>query len=293
MSTPDIDLESLSDEERAALEGEDIGTLADAELAAKAAETISDDAEVAGDAPAPDVQATADAALDATPLAPRLAPPDVEGADERLNELLNKRKEVREQYRNGDLSADEKDTLEDSLNDQIADIRANIKNREFVESYNAQMEERDYMATVAAVKADIRRTDGIDYDKQPDLLNDWDARVRALAADPANADKSSRWFLEEAHRQTIAAVAAKAQLLGFKPGEHGARVPTNDERVREAVRDRRPPAGAKSLSGLPTAAADTGLEGAEFAHLDHLSGDDLEAAVARMTPDQQERWARA
>lgn len=47
-----------------------------------------------------------------------------------------------------------------------------------------------------------------------------------------------------------------------------------------------------SLRDIPAAAAsDTG--GGEFSHLEKLSGIDLEAAVARMSPEQQARWAEA
>jgi hypothetical protein len=46
-----------------------------------------------------------------------------------------------------------------------------------------------------------------------------------------------------------------------------------------------------TLAGVP-AAADASV-GSEFAHLDGLEGTALEKALARMTPDQQERYLGA
>ena len=280
------DLSSLSDEEREALEGEDVGTLDDAEAAARVAEQISDTD--AGADPAPADPEPPAAELEDEPLAPRLMPPTLEGVDEQLNELLDQRKGIREQYRNGDIAAEDKDRLEDEINDKIADIRAARQNAQFVETYNQQMAEQDYLRTLKDVKAEIKSTDGIDYDKNPLLLQNWDLRVRALASDPANADKPAAWYLKEAHKQVLTEVEATVTALGFKRDKPAPRDP-----VRDAVQSRRPPdTRAKSLAALPAAAQDTGRSDAEFSHLDRLDGDDLEAAVARMTPDQQERWAR-
>ena len=217
-------------------------------------------------------------------------PPALDGHQEQLASLLDQRKSIREQYRNGDISAEDKDRLEDEVNDRISDLRAEQKQAAFVENYNQQMAEQEYLKTVASVKSDIRRNDGIDYDKNPMLLQNWDLKVRALASDPANAGHDGEWYLREAHKQVLSEVEATAQALGFQrtPRGQGPRDP-----VRDAIRDRRPPeTRAKSLAALPAAAADSGHDATEFAHLDSMSGDDLENAVARMSPEQQERWAR-
>jgi hypothetical protein len=296
----ELELSNLSDEEREALEGEDMRSAADVEKDAAAAEAIRDDdpdkaaatpaADAAPATPAADTPAAEEAA-DAQPAMPRLSAPQIEGYQEAVSTLLDQRKAIREQYRNGDIVAEEKDRLEDEINDKITDLRSDQKLAQYTETNNRQMEERDYLRTIDVVKADIKAREGIDYDANPGLMQTWDFRVRALASDPANANRDGQWFLWEAHRQTKAEAEATARALGFKREDAGGKPPVNP--VAEALQKRRPPeTRAKSLAALPAASQDTGHEGAEFSHLDRLNGDDLEMAVARMTPDQQERWAR-
>lgn len=284
----DLELENLSDEEREALEGEDIGSEADAERAAKAAEAIADD-DAAG-APA-GAAAAADEEIDAgEPIGTRLAAPTIDGHQEAMAKLLDDRKALRERYREGDISAEEKDKLEDEINDQITDLRSDQKLAAFTEANNQQMAEQEYVRTIAKVKADVLQKDGIDYDANPMLLQNWDLKVRALASDPKNADKPGDWYLREAHKQVLAEAAALAESLGYQRGD---KTRSSGDPVRDALIRRRPAdTRAKSLSTLPAAAADSGLNGSEFSHLDRMSGDDLEAAVARMTPEQQDRWAQ-
>jgi hypothetical protein len=281
------ELDNLSDEEREALEGEEIGTAGEVEAAAKAAESIQEDAS-AGD-PAPEEAAAVEVEAATEDFTPRLVPPVADVTDEELSALLDKRKAIREQYRQGDLSAEEKDAQEDELTEQITRLRTAQSLALFVEENNQRQAEIDHMKAIAEVKADVREKDGVDYDNNPMLLRNWDLKVRALAADPANAGKPSKWYLSEAHKQVKTELESAAAALGFvKPSNR-----PSAESVRDAVNSRRPaPTTAKSLSTLPAAAADTGREGAEFGHLDALNGDDLEAAVARMSPEQQERWAR-
>jgi hypothetical protein len=315
----DRELEGLSDEELAALEDEDVGSLADATRAAKGAELPDDgnkddadadgaDDDDAGDDDAGDAGANAaaggggadadaggddDGAGEDPPAGLRLTPPSLEGHDEQINQLLDQRKAIRAQYREGDLTAEEKDAKEDELNDKIADLRAAKQNAAFVENFNNQAAETEYVKTIDAVKASVREKDGIDYDKNPLLLQRWDLKVRELAADQKNAHRTGRWFLEEAHKVVLAEVEAAAQALGFERGKGGKPL-TADAKIRDAINKRKPGAtGAKSLATLPMADQDTGHSDGEFSHLDALDGDDLEVAVARMSPEQQERWARS
>jgi hypothetical protein len=291
----EAELDNLSDEEREALEGEDLGSAADTEAAAKALEAAGDDDDAAGDdaaaaaAAATDPPADLPPAVDDEPAVLRLQPPVLDGHDEELAKLLDARKTVREQYRQGDIAAEDKDRLEDEINDKISDLRAAQQNAAFVEKYNQQADERDYLNTLARVKAELRE-EGTDYDKNPVLMRNWDAKVRALALDPANAGHDGEWYLKEAHKQVMSEFEQTAQALGFKRGE--APKPPKDA-VREAVAARRQTATAKSLSTLPAAAQDTGHDNAEFSGLDRLDGEDLENAIARMSPEQQDRWARA
>ena len=65
-------------------------------------------------------------------------------------------------------------------------------------------------------------------------------------------------------------------------------------KVDEALAQRRQRAGEppRTLANLPQAGVEAEGQG-EFSHLENLSGLALEKALARMTPDQQERYLTA
>ncbi len=94
--------------------------------------------------------------------------------------------------------------------------------------------------------------------------------------------------------QIIYAAQARVQqaIEGLHPSGK-ASVKKEAKPAKEAARPAavRPPAATHALGATPAASpAETG--GGEFAHLETLSGLDLERAVAAMTPDQRERWAQ-
>ena len=132
---------------------------------------------------------------------------------------------------------------------------------------NARNEwQRAQVATMAEAKAE-----GLDYAAKPALMAAYNVHLKALGANPANEDKNAAWFLTEAHRLT-------KEDLGIK------------------TRPRSDPRRGTDLSAVPPtlrntpAAADPNIAGDEFAHLGNLEGVALEKAVAKMTPEQQERW---
>lgn len=125
-----------------------------------------------------------------------------------------------------------------------------------------------------------------------------DAEVKALANDPANKERTGEWFLETAHaavKKTFkigkpATDATAAAAATKKAADAAALAKAQAERDKKSGKDKL----AKTLSGLPAAgASETTDTDGEFAHLEALNGMDLEVAVAKLTPDQQERWARA
>lgn len=111
-----------------------------------------------------------------------------------------------------------------------------------------------------------------------------DAVVKDLAADEANVNKTGRWFLREAHRIVQEEFGARAET----------RVPEKTpERTPQKQRTPDLSVVPKSLSHLP--AADIPETGAvdEFAHLDRMTGIELENAVARLSPAERERYRQA
>jgi membrane protein involved in colicin uptake len=126
-----------------------------------------------------------------------------------------------------------------------------------------------------------------------------------LGNDPANTKKPGEWFLKEAHKRVkaIHGIADK-KTAGEDPAKAAAAKAEadkkakeeSDRKVKEAAIAARKNGGKMptTLGGVPSAGEnDLGKDNeGEFAHLNGLNGMDLEVAVAGMTPEQQDRWAR-
>lgn len=152
-----------------------------------------------------------------------------------------------------------------------AQIKAEIS-AEMSEQTSAQEWAWNVKRFIAAVAKDEK----IDYNKDADKQADLDLFVRALGADPRNSEKQMEWFLQEAHR-----------LVKAKNG-----IATTQPTVKEAAVARKSPVGdlPKSLAQVPGGEGPGDL-GGEFVNLDKLSGMELENALAKMTPDQRERYS--
>jgi hypothetical protein len=126
-----------------------------------------------------------------------------------------------------------------------------------------------------------------DYLKDNKIVYDAFAReVNALLADKAWAKKPGPDILNHA-KETI------DQAFGIKPAKEKAapKEKTDAQKaVEKAKKSRAKKDGPKTLKDVP--AADGNTDGA-FEHLDNLEGPALEAAVAKMTPEEQEAWAES
>jgi hypothetical protein len=114
------------------------------------------------------------------------------------------------------------------------------------------------------------------YQNNPVLFAALGAAVPQVVADPKNAGLSRMRILYKAHelvQQQLgggAVVTAPAGPAGKPPGRA----------ARETV---------TTLGGLPAAGTEQPNR-AEFDHLDRMEGEDLEEAIARLTPDQLARY---
>lgn len=151
--------------------------------------------------------------------------------------------------------------------------------------------------------------DGIDYRKGGNAeqhFDEWNRQVVALGNDKSNNGKPGEWFLTEAHRRTKAILGLKGTQGAPDEAEQKANAEIERKRLETEKKEKEAAAIAarskksgekalpKTLGGVP-AAAGTELgkdhEG-EFAHLEGLTGLELEVAVAAMKPEEQDRWAR-
>ena len=293
------DLEGLSDQERAALEeeSEDESSLK-AIVGDEDEDDKSDDKDdqddgkddLAGDHakdnkddaadPAKDVAAAqepepkADKALvEHQPVVFTAAAP--EDADAQIAALNAQKAEAFKQLMDGELSPEEYSAKDSEISGQIRAIEREVTTANVATKLTLENAQRSYFEKVNRL-LDAAKDEGIDYRGNKVLHHALDATVKELAADPENADKPESWFLQTAH---------KAVKDSFGLGK---------ERQDPAKKTGRAP----DLSGLPPSlrnvpAAAESDDGGEFAHLNGLKGMKLEQAVAKMSPEQQQRWAEA
>jgi len=254
----------LSEEERAALADDSPTDALPAEVvqepAAPAAPAAPEApaAPVAPEAPTLAAEGTtaAEAPADRDAFIPRFEADPVEGLDTKLAELETK-------LEAGDLTLAEYNRERDAI--QAAKLQSDfaVRQNEAIARQRWEWEVDSFL--------DMNK-----QFKENKLLNAaFDRAVKDLAADPANNDKSMRWFLDSAAGQVN-------EILG----QRATPTPTPGARAAAPVA-RVPP----TLAQVPPAAAMT--NDSEFAMLDGLGGEELEAAVAKLTPTQREKWMRA
>jgi hypothetical protein len=138
------------------------------------------------------------------------------------------------------------------------------------------------------------KNDGIDYKAKENrpLWAALDAEVRALGADEANASKPGTWFLEEAHRRikTTFKLGSIATVVEDKGDKSAATRKAEAERAAAALRAKAKAKPAQTLQGLPEAGSEAPGEKGEFAHLENLTGMELETALARMPKEDADRY---
>ena len=195
------------------------------------------------------------------------------------------------------------------LGERAAALKAQFKAGEidfdtFEEQNGALLQERETL-TLARAKAEISqemiqqqaettwanainklftsasKNDGIDYKGDKERNAELDQFVKVLANKPENQDKSMDWFLNEAHKRVLVLNGKTIQA----PTEQ-----TNKE-TKPNAQNRTPPNAPKHIAQVPGGDG-PGDVGGEFQHLDALDGNDLEAAIAKMTPAQREKFSR-
>lgn len=262
---------------------------AEAEAAAAAAAKQPDAAAAAAAAAA---EAEAAAAKAAEPAA-AAAPPDfqpvfhvppVEDYEGKMAALNASWAETDRKWSEGEIPTEEKNAAFQKYLDERDALRS--ANDRYV-NHQLQMKqasEQRWEWEQNTFKAQALSDTGIDYTNDVKMNRAWNTWVQHLAGQPENAQKSGMWFLEQAHKKVMVEfdIAPKAASAGTKPPAAAAPKP---DTTRQPKLDNIPP----TLGKLPVAEeGDTGKT--EFAHMDGLEGTAYEVALARMSPEQQERY---
>lgn len=208
---------------------------------------------------------------------------DIGQIDQALKDLNAQREALESAYEAGDSDKTyaehraelrEVDQAIQELNLEKAEARA-------IQKLNAAYQLEWWTREVNAFKREAMK-EGIDYDKDEKLGAEWDRAVQFLGQDPNNANQEAKWFLQEAHEMVKARF--RVGTTRSEPANPASRV---DEAL--AARRRRKNELPPSLAKVPEAGQQDERE-AEFSHLEKLSGEALEKALARMSPDQADRY---
>lgn len=270
MPISDVELAGLSEEERAALA--DAGPEAPAAEESPTAEAASDDATPSAEqADAADTTAASDNAPPApeedepAPFVPTYQAQPVADYDAKLADLKS-------QFEEGDLTMDAYLQARDTLNLQRAKAEIAAEQAQQAAQQHWQWEIDRFME------------DNGQYKDDPILYAALDAAIKSLANKSEHADRSGRWFLQEAHRQVQEKFTRPAAPAPASTGK----APTSPR----ATGVNAPPV----LSQIPSAGIeDTAAD--EFSNIDQLfaAGKTMEGerALARLSADQQRRYLEA
>lgn len=194
-------------------------------------------------------------------------------AKEQLDTLVAGRADLRKKYADGDIEREAYEAKLDELNDQIADARFEVKKAEVYEDINSQTAKQNW---TAAVEDFLGETDNAVFRAGGALNAALDAKIRQM-----NADKE---VLKQFPNHAKRLAEAKRVVLDETRKALGITEPAKTPAK----------AAAKPVVELPPGVDDVPAAGEEaeneFSHLDRLTGTAREAAFAKLSKDQQERY---
>lgn len=309
MSTLDDNLlDTLTDEERAAMADDDVDAdtrMAMEKIAASGGNDDDDDDDVDGGssatpaadtapaAGAADATAAADASAGASaddqnsdePQAPAFAPQyraQLPGDYEAQIQAIKARDaDLRQKYKDGEIDIDERDVGLSALGEQREQLLVARAKHEVSVEMTEQSAQSAWQTAINSFVRTAAKDGGIDYRKDAAKAADWDQFVRVLAAKEEHSDKPMDWFLSEAHKRVLA-------LHGVAPAK-----PSAADAIAAAKAKRQPPvSGApKTLAQVPGGDGPGDVEG-EFSGVLALDGQEYEDAIAAMTPTQRAKFMR-
>jgi len=285
--------EDLSDEERDLLQsvagdGDDGDDDDEGEHADDADEDDDDDAGDSDDEPSK--ASETDAEPPAAPQAESSSQSDVRyqaatlPADfqEQISATHDAQRDLLQRFQDGELDASEYVAELSKITEQRDALMAAKIKAEISQEMAEQASDREWQQAVHRFIARVAEDEQVDYRTDAARARDLDTFVKVLANDPENAQQSSEWFLQEAHKL----VNARRGVVTAKKDD------PSPPKERPAPRKPDLKAVPKTLAHVPGSDG-PGDVSDEFGNVDALEGLDLEVAIARMTPAQRDKYARA
>ena len=294
---------TLSDEELSAINGDDLSD-EDRDLLQLVAgdgddgddddedddepsDEVGDDDDQDGDAdPETIAAANADSAAAQPPASERQPAASYQAAvlpadfQEQISATHTAQSDLLQRFQEGDLEVSEYVAELSKITEQRDALMAAKIKAEISHEMEEQASAREWQQAVHRFLDRVAKSEQVDYRTDAARARDLDTFVKVLANDPENAQQSSEWFLQEAHK-----------LVNARRG--GTVTATKDDpRPRPAPRKPDLKAVPKTLAHVPGSDG-PGDVSDEFGNVEALDGLDLESAIARMTPAQREKYARA
>jgi len=225
----------------------------------------------------------APAAVDPAP-APESAPADPvmfspKMATGEFVDFAKAKAELKQKYDDGDIDVVE--FVEESSKLAVAQANA-----EFAEKYNqASADQRWETAQGIFWQENLSA-----YEGKPVLVDALDGAVKRLARDSEfiksieSAPSPEMALLREAHKQVMGVFGG-----AVKPAQAPAAAP-NQADAPQAKPKSDPASVPPNLASLPVAGAEDPGQRGEFDHLDKMGNEEREAALAKMSPEQMERY---
>lgn len=209
--------------------------------------------------------------------------------DEQLATLATKEADLAEQMKAGEIDMTEFMAQQRQVARDIAKLESTRERAATFEELNAQAAIQEWNWTVSQFLRKVKKAEGIDYGPDSAMGGDFDLMVKAIAARPENADKDFAFFLTEAHKR-VKALHGIADKTVTPPKEGKG----------DKGSDGKPAARKPGVKNLPADLAhvpggdgpgDVGDD--EYAALDKLEGLDYETALAAMPKAARDRYLQA
>lgn len=198
---------------------------------------------------------------------------------EKREELTNQLKDIQNKFDEGEIAFEDFLEQRDQVKDQIRELDLSSKVR-------AEMEQKAQEDAAKAAEQQWQKdvqafnTDNQEALKDKALYNTFVKQANAKLNDADFDHLGNRELLDQAMKE------AKA-ITGYKEAQ--GKDELSEARRKANAKKKEQAEQTQTLGDVPAAADhDTGKD--EFAYLDKLSGEELEAALAKLTPDQEKRY---